>query len=80
MYYVRIMHYKYMYLFIYLFTQICVHVLVLDEWALQADVYSGILNYLRIGIPHFSANTHLNVSSIAGLIATASYTDLSLLK
>lgn len=33
-------------LFIYLFMQICVHALVLEEWALQAVVYSGILNYL----------------------------------
>ena len=35
-----------MYVRIYLFMQICVHALVLENWALQADMYSGILNYL----------------------------------
>jgi hypothetical protein len=38
--------YVHIYLFIYLFMQICVHELVLEEWALQTDVYSDILNYL----------------------------------
>jgi hypothetical protein len=44
------MHCKSMYLYIYLFTYLFMHIrvnaLVLEERALQADMYSGILIYL----------------------------------